>query len=250
MDQVTRDRLHLLYELNRGLTTFTDLGGLLRYAMQRGRELFRADGCAVLLLDQDKKEFYFPVASDTDAASEARLRSLRFPADTGIAGWVVVHDAAQLIEDTTQDPRFYKGIDAQTHMTTRCLLAAPLRTRSGNIGVIEVVNPDPEYLTQADLEFLETLGADVAVACEKAQLYDSLRGEVLGLRQVCRVAGLTLVAGGLLFVIGAVVSHLAWALPLRELPTRPAPVLGLVATLGGGVLYSIARGWLVTQTIE
>jgi GAF domain-containing protein len=249
-DQATRDRLHLLYELNRGLTTFTDLSGLLRYAMQRGRELFRADGCAVMLLDREKREFYFPVASDTDAVSEARLVSLRFPADTGIAGWVMTNDAAQLVTDASDDPRFYKGIDDQTRMTTRSLLAAPLRTRSGNIGVIEVVNPAAEYLTQTDLEFLETLGADVAVACEKAQLYDSLRGEVLGLRQACRVAGLTLFAGGLLFVIATVIGHLAWALPLRELPTRPGPVLGLVATLGGGVLYSIARGWLVTPTSE
>jgi GAF domain-containing protein len=250
IDLVTRERLGLLYDLTRGLTTFSDLNGLLRFAMERGRQLFGAEGCAVLMLDREKREFYFPVASDTDIASEARLASLRFPAESGIAGWVLSHDKAEMVADASTDDRFYKGIDAQTQMTTRSLLCAPLRTRTGNIGVIEVVNPAPEFLTAADLEFLEIVAADVAVACEKARLYEHLRGEVLGLRQVCRVAGLLLIAAGLLFAAGAVISHLAWALPLSELPTRPAPVLGVVGALGGGVLYAIARGWLVTPTAE
>jgi GAF domain-containing protein len=216
--------------------------------MERGRELFGAEGCAVLMLDREKQEFYFPVASDMDAASEARLASLRFPADRGIASWVLTHDRAELVRDATTDDRFYKGIDDKTQMTTRSLLCAPLRTRTGNIGVIEVVNPSADCLTQGDLEFLETVAADVAIACEKAQLYQRLRGEIVGLRQVCRIAGLVLMAAGLLFAIGAVVSHLAWALPLRELASRPAPVLGIVAALGGGLLYAIAGGWLVTTT--
>lgn len=250
IDRVARERLHLLYELTRGLTTFSDLNGLLHYAMERGRELFRADGCAVLMLDREKREFFFPVASDADLASEARLASLRFPADRGVAGWVLTHDKSEMVSDASTDDRFYKGVDAQTQMTTRSLLCSPLRTRTGNIGVIEVVNPAPEFLTANDLDFLDAVAADVAVACEKAQLYERLRGEVVGLRQVCRYAGMALIAGGLLFAVGAVVSHLAWALPLRELATRPAPVLGVVAALGGGLLYGIARGWLVTPGVD
>lgn len=242
---VARERLRLLYELNRDLTTFADLRGLLAFATEKGRELFQAEGCAILMLDSRAHEFYFPVASDTDAQSEAKLTELRFPATQGIAGWVLAHDRAELVADTSRDERFYRGVDQQTRMTTRSLLCAPLRTRSGNIGVMEVVNPAPQFLTQIDLEFLETVAADVAIACEKARLYERLREEALSLRQVCRVAGVSLGVAGLVLSLGAAVGHLGRALPLVELAVRPNFIVGLVATLGGSLLTAIARGWLV-----
>lgn len=242
-----QERLRLLYELNRGLTTFTDLRSLLSYGTEQVRALFRAEGCAILMLDAARDEFYFPVASDVDVKSEARLAEIRFPADRGIAGWVLREDRAQLVPDTAQDARFFRGIDAQTQMTTRSLLCAPLRTRTGNIGVIEVVNPSPEFLTPSDLEFLETVAADVAVACEKAQLYDRLRGEVVGLRQVSRVAGVIVAAVGVAVATSAAFAHLARALPLVELFSRPPFILGVLGVLGGGVLFSIAQGWLVPR---
>jgi GAF domain-containing protein len=241
------ERLHLLYELNRGLTTFTDLTGLLRYVARRAREVFQAEGCALLLLDRERHEFYFPVVSETDEASETRLATLRFPADRGIAGWVLAHDQATLVSDATRDPRFFSGIDQQTNMTTRALLCAPLRTRSGNIGVIELVNPAADSLTADALEFLETLAGDVAVACEKALLYESLRGEVDGLRRACRTAGFGLIGVGILFVLGALLGHLAWALPLRELPTRPGMLMGVAGMAVGALLLAVARGWLVAK---
>ncbi len=240
-----RERLRLLYELNRDLTTFADLARLLAFATERGRVLFEAEGCAILMLDPKRNEFYFPVVSDVDASSEAKLGEVRFPADRGIAGWVLAHDRAELVADTANDERFYRGVDQQTHMTTRSLLCAPLRTRTGNIGVMEVVNPAPRFLTPADLEFLEAVAADVAVACEKAQLYERLRDEALGLRQVCRVAGLTLAVAGGVLVAGAVLGQLGRALPVLELVVRPTFVMGVVAVLGGGLLTAVAQGWLV-----
>jgi GAF domain-containing protein len=245
-DQTTaQERLRLLYELNRDLTTFSDLPRLLAFATERGRSLFEAEGCAILMLDATRNEFYFPVASDVDAMSEAKLGEVRFPADRGIAGWVLTQNRAELVADTSTDERFYRGVDQQTQMTTRSLLCAPLRTRSGNIGVMEVVNPAPRFLTAADLEFLEAVAADVALACEKAQLYDRLREEALSLRQVCRVAGAILAVSGLALAGGAVLGQLGRALPLLELAVRPSFVAGVVAALGGGLLTAVAQGWLV-----
>ncbi len=243
------DRLHLLYELNRGLTGLTDLGDLLNYVTRRARELFNAEGCALLLLDPERHEFYFPIASENEsyAASAARLRQIRFPADQGIAGWVLQHDRAEIVADAASDPRFYRGIDDQTQMTTRALLCAPLRTPWGNIGVIEVVNPAALALSGGDLEFLETLAGDVAVACERALLYGSLRDEVRGLRRTLRVAGYGLIAIGGLFIVGAVVGHLAWALPLRELPTRPGVLMGVVGAVVGTLLVAVGKGRLLLR---
>src|SRR5437867_13148830 len=98
-------RLQLLNDVNRRLATFTALDELLRYATRRGRELLDAEGCAVLLLDGARHEFHFPVASQSEAraASEARLADVRFPANQGIAGWVLAHDEAVLVADAGSD---------------------------------------------------------------------------------------------------------------------------------------------------
>ncbi len=244
------DRLHLLYELNRGLTQVRDVDALLQYGAKRVRELFAAEGCAVLLLDRERNELYFPVASEADAASEAQLATARFPADRGIAGWMLAHDEAVAVADVASDPRFFGGVDAKTKMHTRSLLGAPLRSDGGTIGVVEVVNPAPQFLGKVDLEFLETVAADVALAYERARLLHELRGEVVGLRQVVRFAGLALGGLGVLSALAALFLHLARALPVVELVYRPGLWVGLVCVGLGLVLQRVAAGWLVAATPE
>ena len=242
-------RLDVLYEVNRRLTTFSDLGELLRYATRRARELFEAEGCALLLLDRERNEFYFPVASQSESRheSEARLAVVRFPADRGIAGWVLAQGEAALVNDVANDPRFYQDVDRKTSLTTRAVLAAPLRTEWGIIGVVEVINPGNPW-THEDQEFLELLASDIATAHEKVALHEQLQGEVIGLRQTCRLAGVGLGLIGLLSCLGATFVHLAWALPLRELPSRPGMWLGAISFAAGIALLAVARGWVVPRT--
>ncbi|HYD46988.1 MAG TPA: GAF domain-containing protein, partial [Terriglobales bacterium] len=204
-EAASEQRLHFLYQLNRGLTAFSDLQSLVQFAAQRTRELFRADGCAVIMLDRERNELYFPVVSDTDRSTEVKLGHLRFPADQGIAGWVMQHDLGAIVADTKTDPRFYRGIDQKTEMQTRALLCAPLRTTTGNIGVIELVNPSAELMGEGDLQFLETIAGDLAIACERTQLVENLRGEVTNLRQAFRAAGLAVAGLGAILLAGAIV---------------------------------------------
>lgn len=243
-----QERLHLLYEINRGLTKVDDLNGILHYAAKRVRELFSAEGCAVLLLDRDKNEFYFPIASDADAGSEAQLAAARFPADRGIAGWMLSHGESVAVSDVSNDPRFFGGVDAKTQMHTRSLLGAPLRSQHGIIGVVEVVNPSSELMTAADVEFLEIVAGDVAFAYERARLLHQLRGEVVGLRQVVRFAGVGLSVLGVVVFGAAALVHLARALPLGELAFRPGVLLGIGCVIVGLGLSRVSQGWLVATT--
>jgi GAF domain-containing protein len=244
------DRLQLLYDLAREVATFTDLDSVLRYATRRTREVLGAEGCSVLLLDDSRRMLYFPVASqaESSAASAASLEQASFPADKGIAGWVLQHDQAAQVDDTANDPRFYAGIDRQVGSTTRALLCAPLRSRSGNIGVVEVVNPLRGRFAADDLAILEAMAADIAVACEKARLYDVLRHETFTLRQACMVAGLGLLVLAGLFVVGGAYAHLARALPLAELPRRSVVLTGVLLLAAGVALVAVARGWLISRT--
>jgi GAF domain-containing protein len=243
-------RLRILYDLARRLATFTNLDDLLRFATRSARELFDAEGCALLLLDRRRNEFFFPIASQAEARrdSGARLAEVRFPADRGIAGWVLSHGQSHLVEDTSQDARFYDAVDRSTEMHTRSLLCAPLRTRAGPIGVIEVVNPAARCLSRDHLDFLDALASDIAVAHENAALSARLRGEVVSLRKICGLTGLGLLAGGALFGAAVVFTHLARALPLAELPSRPGTGMAAVLLAAGVGLVALGRGWIIPPT--
>jgi len=240
-------QLGVLADVSRSLATFTDLDDLVNYATQRTRELFQAEGCAVLLLDHERREFCFPIASQRESGtvSAAELAEVRFPADRGVAGWVLAHDEGALVEDTAHDPRFYDAVDRRTAVHTRALICAPLRTRAGNIGVIEVINPGPGRLEQGDLEFLDTLASEIGVAYEKASLYRELEREVFDLRRFCRGAGIALGLIGLLLAAATAFYHRARVLPWSELPTTRGALGALLCIVIGGLLVAVGKGWIV-----
>ena len=151
------DQLRVLYELTRRLATFVDLDDVVCFATKRARELFDAEGCALILLDRRRNEFTFPISSQRESgtAGEDRLAEIRFPADRGIAGWVVAHDEAALVEDTANDPRFYAGVDRETALETRSLLCAPLRSGGQSIGVHAA---RPHFLQQVFAAKVSSLG--------------------------------------------------------------------------------------------
>ena len=243
------DSLRVLAELNRSLATFADLDELVHFATGRTRELFDAEGCALLLLDRARREFSFPVASQREAVaiSEAALQEVRFPADRGIAGWVLTQGESTAVPDTASDPRFFDAVDRRTTMRTRSLLCAPLRTRTGNIGVIEVVNPAADRLGPDDVQFLDALASAIGVAYEKQALYRDVEREIVDLRRFCGGSGLALALVGVLLALGTAFFHRARVLPWSDLPAQRGMLLGGLCLFLGGLLYGIGRGWFVSR---
>ena len=233
-------RLELLCELNQRLATFGNLDELLTYATSRTRELFDAEGCALLLVDHATREFRFPVSSQRPTNRMERLAEIRFPVDRGVAGWVFAKGQAVAIDDAQNDPRFYKGVDRDTGTTTRNMLAAPLRTSEGAIGVIEVINT--AGVGDGDLTFLEALGTSIAVAHERAAYTATLREEALGLRRLARFGAMAMVAFGLAVAFTVAFARAARALPMREVVTEPGLLIGmLIAAAGLTLLFAVRR---------
>jgi GAF domain-containing protein len=232
-------RLELLCELNRRLATFGSLDELLTYATSQARTLFDAEGCALLLVDDDAREFRFPVSSQRATSTTARLAEIRFPVDRGVAGWVLANGEAVAIGDAQNDPRFYEGVDRDTGTTTRSMLAAPLRTSEGTIGVIEVINP--AGVSDGDLAFLEALGSDIAVAHQRAAYTSALRDEATGLRRLARFGAMALVALGVVVAFAVAFARAARAMPMRDVVTEPGLVIGMLMAAVGLVLLTAVR---------
>ena len=177
------DRARLLHELACAFAARMNLDDLIPFVVAQCRDVLHAEGAAVLLLDAERQELFFPYVENADPTVAARLRDLRFPADRGIAGAVLRTGRAMRVDEVATDPRFYTGVDRESGLTTRNLLSAPLVAREGPIGVIQVLNQIGPGFTDGDLAFLETLAGSIAVAVENARLYGRLKRSAEELEQ-------------------------------------------------------------------
>lgn len=169
-------RLRLLYDLACAFATRLELDELVTLVVEKCQDVFEAEGASVLLHDREKDELYFPFVVSRDPEVAAQLANLRFPSDKGIAGTVLQTGEPIRVDDGTSDDRVYRGADQETGTVTKSMLCAPLMTREGTIGVIQLVNhrggtPFPAN----DESFLVTLAGSVAVALDNASMYATLR---------------------------------------------------------------------------
>ncbi len=169
------DKLAVLFNMSRRLNALIELEELLSAIMSETKQVLHAESCALLFWDEERHELCFPVVSDLSPEMETRLHELRFPADQGIAGWVLQQGQPAHVADVTQDARFYGAVDDWTGVRTRELLYAPLRTRRGVIGVIGVRNKCESVFTDDDLTFLDALAGPIAIALNNARLYQHVQ---------------------------------------------------------------------------
>jgi transcriptional regulator with GAF, ATPase, and Fis domain len=177
------ERFRLLYELAAAFAGQLELEELIPNIIRRCRDTLRAESAAVLLHDAATDELYFPYAAASDESSTERLLETRLPAAEGIAGAVLASGRSELIADAAADSRFYGRVDEHTGLTTRSILVAPLLSRRGPVGVIEVINPiGRAAFSREDLDLLDALAASMAIAIDNARMFSELREREQSLR--------------------------------------------------------------------
>jgi transcriptional regulator with GAF, ATPase, and Fis domain len=180
-DDSARDRM--IYELGNMFAAHLGLEELIPLVISKCREVLDADGVSVQLLDEERNELYFPYVSEDDPEVARRLRGLRIPAGSGLAGAALRSGQAERVDTPQSDSRFYSEVDRKTGVTTKSLLVAPLLTGNGRLGVIEAVNPrGGGPFTDADLALLEKLALSVGVAIQNARRFGEVKASAEQLR--------------------------------------------------------------------
>jgi len=194
------DRLQLMYEMNQRVLALREIPPLVHFASRRVRELFDAAGCALLVLDRSGEYLEFYIESQGAAAPTGEeLRRHRVPVSGSIAGRVLTEGKPLMLADAASNPDVFRGVDEATGQKTQTLLCAPVITQQRKVGVIEVVNAPPERLTEGNLQFLQAIAEDIAVAYELANWLQTLRAEAEAARRTVRVLSDAAVIGGFLW---------------------------------------------------
>jgi GAF domain-containing protein len=135
---------------------------LLRSVVEVARAIFAAKASSVLLLDEASNELVFEAVV---GEGEDDLLGRRFPAGTGVAGWVLATRTPLVIEDVARDPRFAKDVAEGTGYVPQGLMAVPLLHEESALGVLEVLDRQSRF-TLEEMELLGLFASQAAIALD------------------------------------------------------------------------------------
>ena len=164
---IKSDPLVSLVKIGRSITAVTDINVLLKVIAEETKTAIQADRCTVFLLDKDKNELWSKVALGMDS------QEIRFPADKGLAGYVVKTGEPLNIPDAYSDSRFNPDIDKKTGYKTKTILCMPIKNNNQEIiGAFQVLNKKEGVFTKNDEDLLVAIGGSASIALENAQLFE------------------------------------------------------------------------------
>ncbi|MBN1315969.1 MAG: PAS domain S-box protein [Anaerolineales bacterium] len=163
--------LELLNRIGQTLTSTLDFQQVIERMLEAAVEVVEANGSSVWLNDRKDKNTLMCQALYHDNQYHP-LTGLRLQAGEGIAGWVVENRKHAIVNNVSEDLRFYPGVDQLTGFTTKSILAVPIIMRDEILGVLEVVNKFVGDFSDQDLVLLETVAASAAIAIDNAHLFE------------------------------------------------------------------------------
>jgi GAF domain-containing protein len=159
--------------------------GLLRSVVEVARAIFAAKASSVLLLDEDAGELVFEAVV---GEGEESLLGTRFPAGTGVAGWVLATRTPLVIEDVERDPRFAKDVAEGTGYVPQGLMAVPLLHDERALGVLEVLDRSGPAFTLAEMDLLGLFANQAAVGLDLLQRARKARAALDGQGELAAIA--------------------------------------------------------------
>jgi PAS domain S-box-containing protein len=164
-----------LLRISMALPKYPALEDLLDYVNEEVKRLVNAEGSVVLLLDEEKMEFYVLGAAYDATDTQKRVKEVRFSMDQLVAGKVVRSGQPMIVSDTSREPHLHEERDKRLGYKTRNLILVPLRSRDRIIGVLSAINKKEGDFGGKDQELLNLVAGTVALSIENAKFSEELK---------------------------------------------------------------------------
>lgn len=162
-------KLQALREIDRILNSSLHLDEVLENMVTKAIELIGARTGAVLLINYEDQVLEIMAAV---GMSEKFMRETKLKIGEGITGWVAQSGLPLLVNDVTEDKRYYKAIE-----NVRSELAVPLKLNNNLIGVVNVDSNKPNAFSKEDMELLADFAENAAIAIKNARLFEKKEQE-------------------------------------------------------------------------
>jgi signal transduction histidine kinase len=165
-----KGRQAAIYQVSQVFSTTLDLDEVLNQVMDAVIQVTGAERGFLMLLDSETGEMKPRAARNIE---QETLESGDVEISETVINTVMESGEGVVSEDAQTDPRF-SGQGSIVLFSLRSILCAPLRTHGETIGVIYVDNrAQSGIFTSEDLELLNPLVTQAAIAIENARLYTS-----------------------------------------------------------------------------
>ena len=161
-----RDRLRLLLEVTESIASHRDLGELLQDLAQRLPSIVPFDYINVVLHEPSRNvmRLWLLVASVPSTISPG----LEMPVDESPGGWVWAHQQPLTVNDLSQEHRFPKLMSLLRENGVNSFCAVPMTTAQRRLGAMGFGSLQLRTYQDADLQFMQQVAKQVAVAVDNA----------------------------------------------------------------------------------
>jgi len=140
---------------------------LLQATVEVARAIFGAKAASVFLLDEEANELVFEAVA---GEGEGELIGMRFPAETGIAGWVLTTRQPLVVDDLSADTRWSRTAAESTGYVPKSMMSVPLLVEERALGVLQVLDRPPESRVRLrEVDLLGLFANQAAIALDLLQ---------------------------------------------------------------------------------
>jgi GAF domain-containing protein len=151
---------------------------LLQATVEVARAIFGAKAASVFLLDEEADELVFEAVA---GEGEGELIGMRFPAGTGIAGWVLTTGEPLVVDDLTSDTRWSRSAAESTGYVPKSMMAVPLLVDERALGVLSVLDrPTESRVRLSEIDMLGLFANQAAIALDLLQRARRARAALAG----------------------------------------------------------------------
>ena len=170
----SRDDLEMIYRSSMALATTMDLDHLLEVVIGELRSAMDVEAAGVLLYDERQGDLYWREVQDDKGLLNPKTADMRLPLDKSISGHVFQTGESVLLNDPTNNPKFFSPFVSRTGFQFRNEILVPLHTREKTIGVLVTINKREGQFSEDDLQLLHSLAGVVAMAVENSTFFQEM----------------------------------------------------------------------------
>jgi PAS domain S-box-containing protein len=167
--------LRLHNQASQAFNSSLKLDKVLITVLEEVRQLMGVVGSSIWLTEEETGEL---VCEQATGAYGDTLRGWRLAPGEGLAGWVANHGEGLITGDSDIDERHHKKVDLQIGRDMRSILTLPLLVKGYVIGVLQLVDAEPERFDATHLTLLKPLAGSAAIAIYNARLYEKGQQEI------------------------------------------------------------------------
>lgn len=172
----TIHNLSILYNISQAVNFIDDLKRLISVILDKAIETVNAEKGSLMLYDpsdntlQVKVVYGLKEKEHEDAINNGTIECRKMSPDSGIAGKVFTEKKSIITNLGGLDPRFNRKAE---DINVSSLICVPLIAKGECIGIINITNKkNGKLFNKKDLEFIEALANQAAIAVDNAQLYE------------------------------------------------------------------------------